>query len=367
MRLNLRKKTGSAKSILYKYGLVLFVVTFFVLVVLETMLSKYAGLTQEQSSKVTLLIFIIVPGVMLFYTWRYIVLGRALKRRDHKLAYYATSKKMSISQGINLSPSLYTIAEKKRDVFQRNAYEAEDWGYCDYEFSIYEKTKNDEYKSETFYYAIAAFLLPRKLPNVFFDARLTGKREFKMLFDSKQRHSLEGNFDNYFTSYFHQDYTVDNLSFITPEVMHSLIDAKQYDIEIYEDTLYLYNELEDMPSQLEDMETKGKKIRTMLLNNIMTYRDQRIAYGNGRKTVSFMGIKLKRSLKPFYISAVMGILLCILGVLAVIFLNINYDGINGLGFYLLVAGFVTLYSSTKSIKKIRREESFMESLKDYGA
>jgi len=292
---------------------------------------------------------------------------RHLARRQEQLVLRAMNSGLKPST-IKLSNSLYLIAENKSKYRNHrivNSYISDDWGFGEYQFSSFRKSKHGTYDTATFHFAIGIFTLPRKLPNVFFDSHRTGGNEFKLLFDASQKHSLESVFDNYFTAYFHEDYTVDNLSFITPEVMEALIAAQQYDIEIYEDKLYLYNELENMPGQLDDIERAGSLIREKLLNNIVSYRDQRIAYVDGRKTVSMLGLSLKRSLKWTYVA--IGVSLMILLPSIIIGLIYREDLLNRLLLYAIAFPLITLFSSFKKIIKIKREEKVAFEQRTIGA
>jgi hypothetical protein len=134
--------------------------------------------------------------------------------------------------------------------------------------------------------------LPRKLPHVIFDSKKSRGRQFRFFIDADQKHSLEGNFDQYFTTYFPKLYRVDSLSFITPDVMHAMIAASEYDIEILDDQLFIYGSLDDPNQQIEAMALKIGAIKKELLDNILTYRDERLAFDDGRRTVSVEGRRL---------------------------------------------------------------------------
>lgn len=204
--------------------------------------------------------------------------------------------------------SLATLAEKEVDVETNNRILKDDWIYGDYSFDFYRHTKNGKYKAGKIHYAIIAFKLPRHLPHVMFDSFTSNKMQFRMIFDSKQKHSLEGNFDKYFNTYFAPEYTIDSLSFITPEVMQAMIDASNYDIEIIDDKLYLFGPLEHPDIQIPQMVMLGSRIKTKLLNNILTYRDERLGVVEGRQGVAAQGMRLKRNKWPAIISAVTAVL-----------------------------------------------------------
>jgi hypothetical protein len=261
---------------------------------------------------------------------------------------------------------MYSIAKGKRDLGSKNSFVGDGWGFCDFQFTLYRKTKYGEYRAETNYYAVAAFSLPRKLPNVFFDSKATGGREFKKLFRQSQKHSLEGDFDTHHTTYFHEDYTIDNLSFITPEVMLAIRDAKEYDVELYSNMLYLYNELEDMPQQLEDMEEKGKKIRLKLLNNITTYKDDRIDYGDGRKTVSLLGARLRVSLRLQYFKTVVAIIGIVSGFIYFLWESSEYGSVTVLGLYVILISAGVLLNSLKIIRDVKSDDEYFKKMSNVG-
>lgn len=176
-----------------------------------------------------------------------------------------------------------------------NILRSPEWSYGELAYKKYRKMKNGEYHALTFFYAVMSVELPRELPHVFFDSLRARKRQFRFHFAKDQQISLEGNFDKYFAAYCPDGYTIDFLSFISPDVMLSLIDAKDYDIEIVGNRLFLYSSIRDPFVQIEDMRTKIVAVKKQLLDNILTYRDERLPAEIGRKTVSISGVRLKRS------------------------------------------------------------------------
>jgi hypothetical protein len=293
---------------------------------------------------------------MAWYIVRYLIMNSYLKTRNQALLIKTIEYGMQPAK-IPMSSAMISVGGNgisNRGHTVNNSYVGADWGYGEYQFKGYVETKGGRrYDTATFYYAVAMFTLPRKLPNVFFDSHRTGGREFSVLFDAAQKHSLESVFDNYFTTYFHEDYKIDSLSFITPEVMEVLIAAKEYDIEIYQDKLYIYNELENMPQQLEDMWRSGDSIRQKLLNNIITYRDERIDFADGRNTVSTLGLTLRRSLKPIYGAIFFGAIMTLATFISAFFyLNLEvflkvYVVTGPVGLLLVVAGVMQLKTRKK--------------------
>jgi hypothetical protein len=348
MRLNLRKRIHFVE--LVQYGIVAFLFGTILTSFLINTSHPFSYGSISPGSLFFAIAFTLVAWYIVYYFW----VSYSLRQRESKLRLAAGLKGMK-PYFVTLSPTMTELAEEKIGVQHSNNFIAEDWGFTDYHFSRYISDKyGRRQRSVTYYYAVASFQLPRSLPNVFFDSRHTGSREFKNLFKSSQRHSLEGNFDRHFTTYFHEDYRIDNMSFITPEVMEVLLLAKGYDIEIYQDELYLYNELEDMPWQLDDMERKGKLIRQKLLNNILTYRDERLDFEYGRKMVSLQGVKLRRSVTWTYVFFSASFVAVTCGLWLLFSEGGQYAEV---GLYFLAFGLSTGFIKGKKLLDINRQEA----------
>lgn len=175
-----------------------------------------------------------------------------------------------------------------------NCVKSDSWVYADWSYDHYEQTKNGEYKAAVIYYGVMAARLPRVMPNVFFDSKAERGRQFKAQFAANQRHSLEGDFDQYFDTYFVEGYTIDSLSFITPDVMLALEAASVYDIEIIDDQVLLYGPVYVDATRLDDMAAKLLAIQAQLAENARTYRDERLPAAEGRQTVALIGMVLRR-------------------------------------------------------------------------
>lgn len=269
----------------------------------------------------TVLVYItlLIPAVLVVMLLHGFVIDLFLMRRAKKLWLVGHAFGLRKGSYLPLSPTIKDISEAAHMRLARNAYGNDDWSFCDIRFIRFRETNRGSFPSKTQYVSVAAFRLPRVLPNIFFDSKRTQGREFKLLFKSSQRHSLEGDFDTYFTTYFHEDYIIDNLSFITPDVMLDLIAACEYDIEIYGDTLYLYGDVMTMPKQLLDMQRVGFALQRRLSRSALTYRDERIDFDYGRKTVSTQGIRLRRSLSRAQVGIGFGIVLTAFGLFTISF------------------------------------------------
>lgn len=242
--------------------------------------------------------WLVIPVSLAVTSYTVLRHKRLLRQRDQEVAVFAAKHKLKFDPskaGLLASLGALDDVEGVRDRTVKNAVEGEDWQYYDFSYNLYGKTKRGEYKRATVYYGVMSTTLPRALPNVFFDSHKARRRQFRFHFAHSQRHSLEGDFDAHFATYFPQDYTIDSMSFISPDVMWKLKEAADYDIEIVGDKLFLYGPLYDPETQITDMATKIKAIKKELLDNILTYRDARLPYDKGRKTVAAQGASLKLS------------------------------------------------------------------------
>lgn len=222
----------------------------------------------------------------------------AICRRPDQIAAFAAANNLSFDNGsVQFLAKLgaVTALHNAREPRVQNVVTGDGWSYADFLYNIYHKMKGGEYHAATVYYGVLAVDLPRALPNVFFDSIKARHRQFRFHFARSQRHSLEGDFDKHFVTYFPPDYTIDSMSFISPDVMWALREAADYDIEIFEDRLFLYGPLYEPTQEIPDMYRKAMEIKKQLLDNITTYRDERLPLADGRKRVSGGGISLRLS------------------------------------------------------------------------
>lgn len=222
--------------------------------------------------------------------WKSLPDARLRFANKYKMQYFP--KEWHISGLEQIAPS---NIPGSRDEAYCNHLTSKDWEYCDFTYNYYKRTKHGEYKAGTVYYGLMFTRLPRTLPNVFFDSKNSRGRQFRFTFARKQKHSLEGNFDSFFTTYFPEDYTIDSMSFISPDVMLAMIDAAEYDIEIIGDVLCFYGPVSTAETDLITMSNKLLAVRSQLMDNIQTYRDERLPYAVGRKGVAVQGMALDKS------------------------------------------------------------------------
>ncbi len=189
--------------------------------------------------------------------------------------------------------TIQSLTNARNPMYSRQI-EHKDWSYTDFKVQLYKKARGDIHYADV-YYGVMATDLGRILPNVFFDSKQARGRQLRFRFAKEQKHSLEGDFDKFFTTYFPAGYTIDSMSFIAPDVMWALRQAREYDIEIIGNRLYLYGSLWSMPEQLADMEKHILNIKQHLLKNVQTYRDERLPLALGRSHVTPQALSLKPS------------------------------------------------------------------------
>lgn len=157
--------------------------------------------------------------------------------------------------------------------------------------------------------------LPRRLPNIVLDAKSNNPLRVSNLpedFNRNQILPLEGDFDDYFTLYVPREYQQDALYIFTPDVMAALVDhARNFDIEIVDDDLYLY-----ASSKLELATQSTWRLLFRLLSEIMPEIDQQTnRYADNRvaspisNTIAIPGQRLRTNASSLALAAVVIIVL----------------------------------------------------------
>lgn len=275
------------------------------------------------SSSPVLFASLITAGMLVFFGLNYLEM-RAFRKRPHEFQQFAAQ------HGLQYAPHARNGEDKLfeksgllqihnvREPAWTNFLKGEDWEYGEFSYKIYRKSRYGENHTETVYYSVMSTSLPRELPNMFFDSKKARGRQFRFEFDSSQLHELEGDFNQYFATYFPNWYTIDGLAIITPDVMQALKDAASYDIELVGNRIYLYGPVYAVQRQLPDMMAKIRPIRQQLLDNILTYRDERLPYQQGRQRVTPLGATLKRSKFWNYVAATVAAVYILLRIIAAI-------------------------------------------------
>jgi hypothetical protein len=175
-------------------------------------------------------------------------------------------------------------------------------------FNFYQHSKYGDYLSKQAYYTVFEAQLIRNIPHLIFDSTSAKRRQFKNLYLQSQRLSLEGNFDDKFDTYSPQNYQIDTLSFITPEVMQAMLVLQQYDIELFDSKMLCYGPLLSA-SEFEAMKQACLTLAAELNDNLRNYRDDRLL-GQDRKAdvTPFARALLKSPMKymPAFIMSLIG-------------------------------------------------------------
>ncbi|MGO2188971.1 MAG: hypothetical protein ACTH4Y_12090 [Microbacterium gubbeenense] len=113
------------------------------------------------------------------------------------------------------------------------------------EFGNFRYTTGSGKSEQTHRWGYIAVRLDAPLPNIVLDAEgnngLFGSN-LPVRLDKRQRLSLEGNFDQYFSLYCPQGYETDALYLFTPDIMQRFMNrAAQLDVEIVDDWLFFYS------------------------------------------------------------------------------------------------------------------------------
>lgn len=107
--------------------------------------------------------------------------------------------------------------------------------------------------------------------------------------------------------------------------MEALLVAHNYDIEIVHNSLLIFGQIQDDPeAQISEMSQCILIIRKKLLNNILTYRDERVSYEKVRKVVARAGMFLEKN--P-YGGLLLWMILAIIYSIPVIFVFILLDAV----------------------------------------
>ncbi len=150
----------------------------------------------------------------------------------------------------------------------QNTLKTPHWVYSDF---AYIRRTSPNYGAPELWranYGVVSVELPCQFPNIFFDSTKAFGSQFKRRISPHQIRRLESYFDKYFTSYFPQDFSADPLQIIDADVMVALIEAANYDVEIFGNHVMLYGAQVNSVQQLEDMAEKAKNISAALQKSV---------------------------------------------------------------------------------------------------
>jgi hypothetical protein len=118
------------------------------------------------------------------------------------------------------------------------------FGNANFGLASYQYTTGSGKNRTTHRWIVASIKLSKKLPHTLFDNKKNnffGLSNLPQQFKSNQLLTSEAEFDDTFKVYVPEGFTIDVLSFVTPEFMQLLItDFNEYEIEIVDDSLSIY-------------------------------------------------------------------------------------------------------------------------------
>lgn len=232
------------------------------------------------------------------------------------------------------------------------------WRYADYRYTVeYNVIKDWDVDGAWRLFSTIEIDLPRKLPALMFDSK-SGGHAFGWRIDQSQRTSLEGNFDDFFTTYFPLRYHIDARSIISPEVMVAMLELKDCDIEIQDDKLYVYCPM--VPEvEVPIFIAKAIEIERKLSDHIVHYRDERLPETTDRQNVAVIGGRLNRSLsRPLLLGIGFAVATVVMTIRAAPYMTSVEDGVK-IGLGLLVPAAVSIWNFWECVS-IRREAKMRE-------
>lgn len=227
-----------------------------------------------------------------------------LRRRKHVPAPFKTS---------NIRAS---AVNTELDVLDESKYIRawQDGGALDARFNFYRKTKHGDQLYKQALYTVLEFRLRRRLPHVLFDSKAAKGNQFEKYFIRAQRLSMDVYVDDYFDVYAPEGYQIDTLSFITPEVLYAMVEAKDYDFEIVNDSLLCFAPILN-ESDLDIAEHTCRKVYASLNDHIDNYRDNRLKGKQRKHGVTDFAKQLLESPLRFYVPALISGLLTLVGLM----------------------------------------------------
>lgn len=187
------------------------------------------------------------------------------------------------------------MLEIPRDKLEVAAFASGDgWRFGDFRHTVEYDTSNLEIRGEYRYFSVIELEMGRELPAIVFVSKKLKSHAFGWILDDSQKASLEGDFDNYFDTYFPIHYHIDARSVISPEVMVALLELKDCDIEFYGTRIFVYCVTPDH-TMVAPMINKSLEVKRRLSDHIVYYRDELLGNAQDRYNVSPVGSSLRRS------------------------------------------------------------------------
>lgn len=234
----LRARRSSGEQTRTVLGVVVLIVMMLVIIpvpVVLVMLGLREGSPSLTLIPLAIIVAAIAIAVFLIIQWRTNRITR------YRLSRFARANGMTYEGSIQDPPlpgMIFSLGSRRKSTDLVRGTHPRFVEFANYQYTV-KRNKN----SSTYSWGYVAVRLDVPLPNIVLDA--TGNNGFgtnlPASFDTKQRLSLEGDFDEHFTLYCPEGYERDALYLFTPDIMARFIDhAGALDVEIVDDWMFLY-------------------------------------------------------------------------------------------------------------------------------
>ena len=202
--------------------------------------------------------------------------------------------KSAVAEQVNSPVSMFGTTKEGPEAFG-TVKQGSNWQIYDIIVQFKRTTKsNQKYVSKQEFYTVFEAKLERIVPHLVFDAKQAKGKQFKNLYLQAQRLALEDSLGQFFDAYGPQHYSIDILSFITPEIIEVMLGLRDCDIELVDDSLFCYSRLLTA-KQLADFQTKCLHLQSEINKNLSSYRDDRLSDQARLENVTDFGKQLLKA------------------------------------------------------------------------
>ena len=204
----------------------------------------------------------------------------------------------------------------------------------------------------TAYYTVFEVKLRQNVPHLLFDSKVAKKQQFKSAYLSSQKFEEFVGLEKHFNLYSPKHHQIETLKFITPEVIESLIDLKDSDVELVNDSLLCYAPLLE-GDQLKDFRRRCLNLQVRLNDNLLP------SYSLSKRTVSPFASRLLKKPTTNLISFVFASLV---GTFVVI--SASQEGLEiGIMYFLIVVPLIAplIFETISTIRQNKKiEDQFLK-------
>lgn len=232
-------------------------------------------------------------------------------------------------------------------------------GRNDIEIGNYEYQASAAGKNSLHQFGYIKIQLPRKLPHILLNSKLDDELlegSLPIKYDNSQRIELEGNFNEFYTVYAPTEYHRDVFYIFTPDVMEALTKlSKPYNIEIVDDTLYLYllgSFRLDEEHEIREIIGASRTISNEIIHQTKRYKDTNSTDDRAVDTIAPAGRILTpaRLQMPIYVLVASIVLMCI----PVYTIAQSIGDVNAIGLVILALSIFTAADLIYSVLEKRK-------------